>query len=293
MISRKKRNCSLIFFLISLSILLSFSSCERQSPVKGLEVNPEFSEKTLTDNLVSRLRVKFTTNSSFEPPEKDYKLVAEADWQGRFLFKETLNLNPPTSKWLPGRVYEVEKYVYLPAFIDRFNAETAHGVRINFSLSFQKEGQNAPVILFERVFKVSPCPPDVPDVVYLDGWQKITRAWPASDQPLFDLWTQRQAICLLKNPGWTALLMIRGDCYVPDNGKQGVLLILDDRQLDQFELEGGSFEKIYFLNEKDLGQKPELILKITVDRTFKASRIYPEIKDDHEIGVKIGVIYFR
>jgi len=293
MISEKNRLWSLTCFLISASMLLCFFSCETKSPVKGLAVNPEFSEKSLTDNLVSKLRVKFITSSSFERPDKDYQLVAEAYWQGRFLFKEVLNLNPSTSKWLPSRVYEVEKYVYLPPFVDRFNPETARGVRINFSLSFQEEGRSAPVILFERVFKVVACPPDVPAVVYLDGWRKIERVWPGSEQPLFELWTQRQSVCLLKNPGRTALLMIRGGCHLPDNGKQRVTLILDERRLDQLELETGSFEKIYFLNEKDLGQKPELILKITVDRTFSVSRIYPEIKDDHEIGLKIGVIYFR
>jgi hypothetical protein len=293
MIPEINRISLLISFLVSLFILANFIACEKKSPVKGLVVNPEFSEKTLTDDLVTKLRIKFITTSSFELLQKDYRIVAEADWQGRFLFQESLQLKTPTTKWLANRVYEVNKYVYLPAFINRFDPEMAGGARINLSISFQSEGQVAPIILFQKSLKISPRPLEVSEVVYLDGWQKIIRAWPAAERPLIDLWTQGQAVCLLKNPGKAALLMIRGEALAGAGASQKVLLFLDNLQLDEFELSRGRFEKIYSLTEKDLGQKPELTLTIAVNKTIRASELYPEIKDERELGLKIKTIYFR
>lgn len=283
----------LLISALSALIMVSLPACENKSSVRGLVVNPEFSDKVLSDNLVTKLRVKFITTSAFQPSEKDYRIVAEADWQGKFLFKESLDLQPPTSKWLPNRVYEIEKYVYFPAFINRFDPETAGGVRVNFSIRFEEAGQVAPVVLFKRTLRLSPCPLDAPDVVYFDGWEKIIRAWPGSDKPLAERWTQKQAVCLLKNSGRGAILMIKGQAVATGSAKQKVSLFLEDRLLDEFELEPGPFEKIYSLTAADLGQEPELRLTIAVDKTIKASEIYREIEKDREVGIKIETIYFR
>jgi hypothetical protein len=55
-----------------------FFSCQKESQVPGLIVNSQFSDKNLSDNLVTRLRVKFITTSAFKPFDKDYKITAEA-----------------------------------------------------------------------------------------------------------------------------------------------------------------------------------------------------------------------
>ncbi|MGB9893005.1 MAG: hypothetical protein ACPLRA_01225 [Candidatus Saccharicenans sp.] len=287
----KKRTLFFKPALIPALILIILAACESRSPVKGLVVNPEFSDQVLTDNLVTRLRVKFITTSIFQPLDQGYQLVVSANWQGKLLFREYLEPQTPPSKWLANRVYEVEKYLYIPSLINIFDPRAASGIKIDFSLRLEKPSQRQSLLLYFRRLKVQPCPADVPDVVLLDGWEKI-KGFPADlDSSDYELWTGQKAICLLKNPGRPAILMI--DVENVQENELGVSLFLNGGQLDQLSLGKGEFKKFYPLSASALGSEPELKLVILVDKTLRLDQIYPELKDEREVGLKIKRIYFR
>jgi hypothetical protein len=292
----EKNKCLLLsqIFLIAL-IVFVFFSCQKESQVPGLIVNSQFSDKNLSDSLVTRLRVKFITTSAFKPFDKDYKITAEALSKNNVLFREVLEVIPPTSRWQMNRVYEIEKYVYFPPFLDRFNPEMRGGARVDFRIILESESGKSPLVIFKNSFQLSPCPLDIPDIVYLQGWDRISTTGSGKAYPLREgaLWTQRSAVCLLKNPKRAAILMIRGRCEIPEGQK--IYFSLGPKLLDEFEQAPGPWEKIYSLTAADLGQEPELRLVITVNKTVRADSIYPGVsKDkDKELGLKIETLYFR
>lgn len=289
--SRKKKTSWLRQTLIFSIITLSLIGCRDQSQVKGLVVNLEFSDRTLTDNLVTRLKAKFITTSGYQGLNQDYNLVAVAEWQGREVLREYLKTSVPISKWSASRVYEVTEYLYIPPLINIFEPKTPRGIEIIFRLMLEKSDLTESLILYSRSLQVQPCPVDVPDVVLLDGWEKIKR-FPANlESPSYELWTGQKAICLLKNPGRPGILLLDGE-----NAQQegvGVSLFLGEKRLDELVLPPGKFKKFYSLTVANLGSEPELKLIILVDKTLRLGQIYPGVEDEREVGLKINKIYFR
>lgn len=281
-----------IFLLSTLSCFFIFSlmACDSSGPVRGLAVNVVFSDRTLTDDLVTNLRVKYITTASFQTLDKDYRIVAVADWQGRILFRENLEPETPTSRWQASRVYEAEKYLYFPKVIDPFNRKLASGIKLNFRILMENAEQAEPLVLFSRTIKLLPSPVEAPDVVFLDGWQIIRRVEQFPQTSLQECWTGRRAVCLLKNPGRTAILMIKGRNFCDS---LRVSFILNADLLDEFILEEGEFQKTYSVAPVAVEAYPELRLTIVVDRIVPISRIYPEAVDERQVGLKIEKVYFR
>jgi len=282
-------------WLAALIALLLFQtvSCEKKLPVPGLEISVSFADKNLSDNLLTNLKVKFITTSGFEPPAGDYQLVARATAGNRTLFEERLSLPLPLSKWQPDRVYEVEKLLYFPPFIDRFRPQPAPGQAVNFSLYFEPSGAKDTIVVYRRQLKLSPSPADTPDVVFLDGWVVIKRPGKKAGDWQTERWAGQQAFCWLKNPGRAATLMLRGSLPVEAPPGLKMVITLAGRVLEEFALPSGNFEKIYQLTASDLGQKDGLELILKVNKTVKINEIYPELKDQEQVGFRLETIYFR
>ncbi len=274
--------------LVALSLFLP--ACIEKQPVRGLAVNVILSDRALTDDLVTGLKVKYITTAAFKPFDKDYRVVALAYWQDKILFRESLDPETPPVKWQAGRVYEVEKYLYFPAVIDPFNRRTASGVKIEFKIVLENGSGNESVRLFSRKIKLLPRPADSPDVVFLNGWEKLTRSADASALPRSEYWTTERAVCLLKNTGRPALLMIKGRNYAD---RVTVSLYLDEGLLEEFQLGPGEFRKIYRVGPFPLTTDPEIYLTIAVDRTMPLNEIYPDCQENSRVGVRIDRVYFR
>lgn len=288
--NNKRTSFSLLFLFFCLIVLLYLPACEAISSVRGLAVSVNFQEKQLTDNLLTRVKVKYITTASFQPAEGDYRIFAVADWQGRILFREDLDPSVSFNRWQANQVYEVEKYLYFPEIIDRFDRRTASGVEVDFRLIVEKTGESSGIILYSRKLKLHPCPADLPKLIFLDGWLRVNRSRGKNLPANVDLWTGEKAVCLLENPGREALLMLRGRCYV--EGLR-VSLTLDAEKLDEFTLTSGEFQKIWPVPSFPQESFPELRLTISVDRVISLSQIYPELADNREAGLKIEKIYFR
>ncbi len=286
----KRMSFSLLFLPFCFIVLLSLLACEATSPVRGLAVSVNFQEKQLTDDLLTRVKVKYITTASFQPAEGDYRIFAVADWQGRILFREDLDPSVSFNHWQANRVYEVEKYLYFPEIIDRFDCQTASGVEVDFRLIMEKTGESSAITLYSRKLKLHPCPADLPKLIFLDGWIRVKRSQGKSLPSNLDLWTGEKAVCLLENPGREALLMLRGRCYA---GGARVSLMLNSETLDEFTLAAGEFQKIWRVRAFPQEAFPELQLIISVDRVISLSQIYPELAESREAGLKIEKIYFR
>lgn len=270
--------------------LLGLASCEKKPPLRGLAINVSFSERVLTDDLVTRLKVKFITTAAFQPLEQEYRIMAVALADGKILFKESLDPESPASRWQASRVYEVEKYLYFPRVIDRFNPKTAAGIKIEFSILMENSSGSEQLVLYSRKIKLLPCPPEAPQVIFLEGWEKIARPKGQEPDHAYELWTGSRAVCLLENPGRAALLMVRGK---NPGDSRTISLFLGDSLLDEFTLDPGPFQKIYPLGPFPAETEPELKLTLVVDKTRSLNQIYPDLDNSRSVGLRIEKIYFR
>ena len=278
-----------IFLPVNLLFFLMVA-CGEKSGLKGLVINQEFGDRILTDNLVTELKAKFITTPAFSPPDKGARLMVELDWQGKILFREELKPDFPPDLWQPDRVYEARKFLFIPPFLNRFDPEKASGAKVNFSLILEDAGRKEPLILLSRKLKILPCPEEVPDVVYLDGWVMVRSNQRETGYQGYELWMGPEAVCLLKNPGKTARLMIIGKSSFEENT---VSIFIDGSQLDEFKAGAEEFQKIYTVEVPDPSKQPEVKLTITCDKFIKLSQINPAQSDERAVSLRIKKIYFR
>lgn len=279
---------------ITFVLLWPVFSCGQKLPLPGLEISVSFSDKNLSDNLLTSLKVKFITTSDFKSPGQDYELVVEASAGQKILFQKKLPLPWPVSRWEANRVYEASGFIYFPPFIDFFSHPTGQGWPVDFRLYLESpQNRQNIIVVYQRQLKLSPCPPDVPDIVFLDGWVVVRRPEVSSDRLQVERWAGSEAFCWLKNPQRPALLMLKGS--LPANRPEGqkVVIALEGKVLEEFETSGPGFEKIYQLAASDLGQKDGLTLTIKVNKTLKVKDIYPDLEDDQPVGFRLETIYFR
>ncbi len=281
------------FFPASLLVVFLFlllPGCIERQPVRGLAINAIFSDRVLTDDLVTGLKVKYITTAHFQPFDRNYRVVAEAAWQDRILFRENLEPETPPLKWQASRVYEVEEYIYIPSVIDPFDRRQASGLRIEFRIILESDRGSEPITLYSRKIRLLPRPADSPDVVFWDGWRRVIRLAAGSGRPLSEYWTGERAVCLLKNTGRPAILMIKGKNY---SDRVTVSLYLDDGLFNEFNLGPGEFRKIFTAGPFPLASDPELRLTIAVDKTIPLNQVYPEAGENPQVGLNIEKVYFR
>ena len=103
----------------------------------------------------------------------------------------------------------------------------------------------------------------------------------------------REGRCVIDNPRRDALLVIKGGVNKEIVPNQKVIFKINDLVIDEFVPDETVFEKSYTLKKEVLGDKDEFYLVITTDQTFVPAKLYPQSKDERELGVQVTFIYFR
>lgn len=281
--------------LVLLAGLLVFGqSCQKKAQVRGVELSVGFSEKTLTDNLMTNIQYAWKTASDFTPVAKDYTVYVHF-WHGNnLLFQDDHVPGVPTSKWEAGKEYTYERRIYIPSFIDEFDpqfkGEETLKMVVGLYNPYDRSGESKREV-FNKRLKVLPPPVDTPEVVYENGWYDLEidpdsylKQW---------RWTSREARCVIDNPRRDALLVIRGGANKESYPDQKVIFKINDAVLDEFVPPENSFDKSYSIKKEMLGDKDEFYLVVATDQTFIPSKIYPQSKDERELGIQISLIYFR
>jgi hypothetical protein len=279
--------------LAGLLVWSSFS-CQKKAQVKGIELVVGFSEKTLSDNLITEIQYDWKTTGDYIRLSKDYTVFAHF-WHGNnLLFQDDHTPVVPTSKWEPGQEYKYKRRIYIPSFIDEFDpsfkGEETLRLVVGLYNPYDRTG-NSKREIFERKLKVLPPPPDVPEVIYEKGWydQEIDANAPLKQWR----WTSREARCVIDNPRRDALLVIKGGASKEIVPNQKVILRINDLTLDEFVPGETIFEKSYDIKKEMLGEKDEFYLTIVVDPTFIPAKVSAQNKDERELGIQISFIYFR
>jgi len=280
-------------FLTGLLVLTSIV-CQKKAQVKGIELAVGFSEKTLTDNLITDIQYDWKTSGDFPKTGNDLTVFVHF-WHGTNLLFQDDHVPPvPTSKWEPGQEYKYTRRIYIPSFIDEFDPTFKGDETLRLSVGlynpYDRSGGPQREVMTTKL-KVFPPPPDMPEIVYEKGWydQEIDPNAPLKKWR----WVGSEARCIVDNPGRDGLLVIRGGVnkeIIPD---QKVIFKINDVVLDEFIPSEITFEKSYTVKKEMLGDKDEFILTVGVDKTFIPSKVFPQNKDERELGCQISFIYFR
>ena len=275
------------------AVLFSFS-CRKQVQVKGIELAVDFSDKTLTDNLVTNITYKWKTTSEFKKMSQDECVFVHFWHKTNMLLQDDYFPEIATSKWEPNKEYSFTRRIYIPAFIDEFDPQFKDEETLDLSVGlyspYDRTGK-AKFQILEKKLKVSPPPPDTPEIVYEDGWfeQEVD---PKTNLKLWR-WTGKEARCLVDNPKRDALLVIKGAVNQDAIKDQKITFKINDTVLDEFVPAGGVFDKSYEIKKDMMGDKSEFRLILAIDKAFVPARINPGSKDERELGMQISFIYFR
>jgi hypothetical protein len=288
-----KQKAALALLLAVLVAFASFS-CQKKAQIKGIDLGVGFSDKTLTDNLITNIQYQWKTTADFTKLGRDYTVYVHF-WHGNnLLFQDDHVPSVPTSQWEPGKEYTYERRIFIPSFIDEFDPEFKGDetlkLVVGFYNPFDRTGESKRDILIKKL-KVLPPPPDVPEVIYETGWHDLETD---PESPLKQWrWTAREGRCVIDNPRRDALLVIKGGVNKEIAPNQKVVFKINDLILDEFIPDETVFEKSYTIKKEMIGDKDEFYLVVTTDQTFFPAKIYPQSKDERELGVQVTFIYFR
>lgn len=285
-----------IIALLSVAGLALFFawSCQKKTQIKGIGLTVKFSEKNLTDNLITDIEYNWKIGEDFVKISGDYTVFVHFWHKNNMLFQDDHVPPVPTSEWEPGKEYTYARRIYIPTFIDEFDPEFKGEETLDLIVGlynpYDRTGKTKREVLSKKL-KVIPPPPDTPEVIYENGWYDLEinpdaylKQW---------RWTAKEARCVIENPHRDALLVIRGGVNQDVLKNQKISFKINDLILDEFISEETIFEKSYSIKKEMLGERDEFYLVIMVDQTFIPSQFYPQSKDERELGIQISFIYFR
>ncbi len=280
--------------VLILAALLAVAACQKKAQVQGLELQVGFSERNLTDNLITDVQYKWKTTSAFQKLDQDFSVFVHF-WHGsNLLLQDDYVPEIPTSKWAANQEYVTTRRVYIPSFIDEFDPQFrgTETLRLTAGLysPYDRTGKNKFEIMEKRL-EVAPPPPDTPEIVYEEGWHDLE----ANPDAYYKQWrwTAREARCLIDNPRRDALLVIRGGVNKEKLPDQKIIFKINDQVLDEFVPREVNFERSYRIKEDMLGEKAEFYLTIATDTPFVPAKLDPASQDQRELGIQVAFIYFR
>lgn len=283
----------IVVLLLIMAAFFSFS-CRKKAQVKGIELTMNFSDKNLTDNLITNVEYKWKTTAEFQKMSADYTVFVHFWHNNNMLFQDDYVPDVPTSKWEPDKEYSFKRRIYIPYFIDEFDPQFKGDETLKLSVGlyspYDRSGKSQVQVL-EKNLKVLPPPPDTPEIVYEDGWYE-QEADPKTFLKRWR-WTAKEARCLVDNPRRDALLVVKGGLNMDVLKDQKVIIKINDMVLDEFIPTGGSFDKSYDVKKDMLGDKNEFRLTIATDKIFVPAQVHPGSTDQRQLGLQVSFIYFR
>lgn len=280
--------------LLVLLVSVSFSTCKKKVGVKGIDLNVQFSDEKLSDNLITDMHYTWKTNSEFVKMGQDLSIFAHFWHKNNLLFEDSHVPEIPVSQWEPGEEYSYTRRIYIPTFIDEFDPDFSGEEELNLTVGFyspyDRTGKTKQDV-FVKKLKVFPPPLDTPEIIYEEGWYNLEinpeaylKQW---------RWTSSEARCIIDNPGRDALLVIKGGVNRDAISDQKIVVKIEDLILDEFIPKDNFFEVSYNIRKEMLGEGEEFFLTIATDKVFVPANVFPNSKDNRELGVQVSFIYFR
>jgi hypothetical protein len=285
----------LIFVVLSIMLLTAF--CSKKIDRKGVELKLAISPETITDSLYLKMDYEFKTAGDFKKFGDDYSIFVHF-W--RVSSKEMLLQDDhlplkEVSKWVANDSIKYSRVLFIPQFLNEFDVdfEGYEELRLTVGL-FNPKVEGKSIVLFEKKINIQPASINAPEIVYDEGWNEIETNVNAKDQ--FDKswrWTTAKSVCIIENPKKECTLIIKGGVNKTAFQDQKLTFKINDALLDEFIPDEANFSREYTVSPQMLGNADEFSLKIETDKVFVPANVFPNNKDNRELGAQIFFIYFR
>jgi len=304
---------SKIKILLVVVIFSLLFSCGKKTDTRGIEFNLNVLPKivsydnaeilTLTDNLYAKLNFEYKMTEKFKKLAGNYTVFVHF-WrkkQDKMLlnFDHTLKSVgiPDTSKWKIGDVFKYSKNIYIPKFLDDYDAEFDGFENINLTVGLYNEKDK--IILLKKEIRVEAEDNHAPAINYQEGWNDLETDLKAKAGQKSWRWTTKKATCIIDNQNFEVqspknfTLIIRGGVSKNILKDQSVIFKINGKELDKFIPENDTFDKKYIITPSQMGKEYVFSLTIETDMSFIPSKLDPNSKDNRELGLRIFYIYFR
>jgi hypothetical protein len=278
---------------ILLIAVISFQ-CQKKSQVQGITLDVTFSEEELSDDLITDIQYTWKTDSNYVKIEQEMQVYVHFWHKNNLLLQDDHIPEVPISEWDADQEFVYSRRIYIPEFIDEFDPEFKGEETLRLSVGicspYDKTDETQQEV-FEKKLKVVPPPLDTPEKIFEDGWYDLEIN---PDAFLGQWrWTAKEARCIIDNPKRDALLVIKGGVNLDALEDQKVIIKINDRIFDEFIPDESYFEKSYNIKKEMVGDGEQFFLIIATDKVFVPANVFPNSKDERELGLQISFVYFR
>jgi len=283
--------------VVVFSILLLTAFCSKKIDRKGLDLKMALSPETITDSLYLKMDYEFKTAGDFKKLGDDYSIFVHF-WRvnsKEMLLQDDHKPLKKISDWVANESIKYSRVLFIPQFLNEFDVdfEGYEELRLTIGL-YNPKIQGKPIVLFEKKINIQPASINAPEIVYDEGWNEIETNVNAEDQ--FDKswrWTTAKSVCIIENPKKECTLIIKGGVNKIAFQDQKLIVKINEAVLDEFIPDDVNFSKEYTVTPQMMGGNDEFSLKIETDKVFVPANIFPNSKDNRELGAQIFFIYFR
>jgi len=283
--------------VVVFSILLLTAFCSKKIDRKGLDLKMALSPETITDSLYLKMDYEFKTAGDFKKLGDDYSIFVHF-WRvnsKEMLLQDDHKPLKKISDWAANESIKYSRVLFIPQFLNEFDVdfEGYEELRLTIGL-YNPKIQGKPIVLFEKKINIQPASINAPEIVYDEGWNEIETNVNAEDQ--FGKswrWTTAKSVCIIENPKKECTLIIKGGVNKSALQDQKLIVKINEAVLDEFIPDDVNFSKEYTVTPQMMGGNDEFSLKIETDKVFVPANIFPNSKDNRELGAQIFFIYFR
>ncbi len=280
-----------VFFLI---IIFGCQGCGKEDSIQGLKLQVSFLDGMLFDDFLAEVQFTWTVEEKFFPMGQKARVFVLM-WHGKNLLAQDYHVpEVHPSEWEPGGVYSYSRRLYIPEFIDRSDPDYKGDESLKFSVGIYapyEESGNTKREIYQEKIVISPSPPDIPEIIYGDGWYEV-EVDPSDSLKLWR-WTEKEAKCIIDNPRRDAFLYMIGGVCPATLGEQQIVLSINGSVLDEFAPLKNPFERSYKVEKDWFGEGKSFEFVISVDKVCDLDRISPGSEDYRELGIRISFLYFR
>lgn len=285
----------LSFALLPIILLTGF--CGKKIDRKGIDLTLKLSPETITDSLFLKMDYEFKTSADFKKLAGDYSVFVHF-W--RVSSKEMLLVDDhlpvkSTSAWVANDDIKYSRTLFIPQFLNEFDVDFEGYEELKLSIGlYNPKTKEKPIVLYEKKINIQPASINAPEIVYDEGWNEIETDVNAKD-PFAKSWrwTTAKSVCIIENPKKESTLIIKGGVNKTAFQDQKLIFKINDTVLDEFIPAEDNFSKEYTVTPEMMGPADEFSLKIETDRVFVPAKVFPNSKDNRELGAQIFFIYFR
>jgi hypothetical protein len=284
-----------LFALLPIILLASF--CGKKIDRQGVQLAMALAPETVTDSLFFKMDYEFKTAADFKKLGADYAVFVHL-WRvnsKEMLLQDDHQPLKNTSTWTAGESIRYSRVVFIPQFLNEFDVDFEGYEELKLTVGlYNPKAQAKPIILFEKKITIQPASINAPEIVYDEGWNEIETDVNAKDSFAKSWrWTTAKAVCIIENPKKECTLIVKGGVNKTVFQDQKLAFKVNGALLDEFIPENSGFSREYTVTPQMMGDADEFSLRFECDKVFSPDKVFPNSKDNRELGMQVFFIYFR